>query len=232
MANVEYMKTYTAFSGSDIVATFNNQVIGELLGITYNVTREKAPMYTLGSVDPRGFTRGKRGIAGQLAFRVFDGDALMQAMKKANNNKVYGWGAYGMAMSSQVSNPLAIEEWNSKLTELLKTPEKDKDQKWLDSVSVLTRTIGALNHVFNAGLTGSQGTSLTHGYDAEYVDQIPPFDVTLSFLNEYGQSAVLNIYGVEILNEGSSFTIDDVSTERAMTYVARSISQMRKAEAK
>lgn len=57
-------KTYTSFSGADIKATFGNKVIGELQSITYSVTREKSPIFTMGSPDPRSFSRGKRGIAG------------------------------------------------------------------------------------------------------------------------------------------------------------------------
>lgn len=54
----QYTKTYTTFSGCDIVATFGNTVIGELQAITYSVSREKAPIYTLGSAEPRSFSRG------------------------------------------------------------------------------------------------------------------------------------------------------------------------------
>lgn len=36
-ATSEYTKTYTSFSGCDIVATFNDKIIGELQGITYSV---------------------------------------------------------------------------------------------------------------------------------------------------------------------------------------------------
>ena len=35
----EYTKTYTSFSGCDIVCTFGNYVIGELQGLTYSVQR-------------------------------------------------------------------------------------------------------------------------------------------------------------------------------------------------
>lgn len=35
----EYTKTYTSFSGCDIVACFNGKVIGELQAITYSITR-------------------------------------------------------------------------------------------------------------------------------------------------------------------------------------------------
>ena len=40
----EYTKTYTSFSGCDIVANFGGHVVGELQAITYAVKREKAPI--------------------------------------------------------------------------------------------------------------------------------------------------------------------------------------------
>lgn len=39
-----YKNTYTTFSGCDIVASFGATIIGELQGISYSVTREKAPV--------------------------------------------------------------------------------------------------------------------------------------------------------------------------------------------
>lgn len=56
-----------------------------------------------------------------------------------------------------------------------------------------------------------------------YVDQIPPFDAVVVAANEYGQAAQMRIYGIEILNEGSGFSIDDIVIENQMTYVARTI---------
>lgn len=55
----QYRKTFTSFSGADIVATFGGKVIGELQQISYSVSREKAPVYTLGSSNPRSFSRGR-----------------------------------------------------------------------------------------------------------------------------------------------------------------------------
>ena len=40
----EYTRSYNSFSGVDIKATFGGQVIGELQGVSYSVTREKAPI--------------------------------------------------------------------------------------------------------------------------------------------------------------------------------------------
>ncbi len=59
-----------------------------------------------------------------------------------------------------------------------------------------------------------------------YADQIPPFDITITFANEYGQGAVRSIYGVELLNEGSGASMDDIVIEETMTYVAREIGPM------
>ncbi len=72
---------------------------------------------------------------------------------------------------------------------------------------------------FDAGNLGDNYT--VRG--AWYVDQLPPFDVTIVAANEYGRAATMRIYGVEILNEGSGFSIDDIVIENQMTYVCRTI---------
>lgn len=80
------------------------------------------------------------------------------------------------------------------------------------------------------GLDSQNIPSPADGYymDAEsyYADEIPPFDITINFANEYGQRALLRIYGVELLNEGMGLSIDDISTEKALTFVAREIGHM------
>lgn len=146
------------------------------------------------SPDPRSFSRGKRGIAGNLVFSVFDRDALVEELRE---NKVYGWArmtpTHTYADSETVRD---MAEWNAAMTEQAAS---------------------------GGGLSGIYGS----GTDAVYVDEIPPFDVTITFANEYGQVAVMSIIGVEILNEGSGMSIDDIVTERAMTYVARQIKHIR-----
>lgn len=59
-----------------------------------------------------------------------------------------------------------------------------------------------------------------------YADMIPPFDVTLTFANEYGQAAFQKIYDVEILDEQSGVSVDSIVMERAMSYIARRISSL------
>lgn len=78
----QYARTFNSFSGIDIIPVFDGNPIGECQGISYSVSREKAPLYTLGSPNPRSFSRGKRGIAGAVVFLVFDRSALFESMKE------------------------------------------------------------------------------------------------------------------------------------------------------
>lgn len=55
---------------------------------------------------------------------------------------------------------------------------------------------------------------------AYLVDELPPFDITLSFANEYGYRGRLVIYGVRLLNEGQVMSINDVFTENTYQFFA------------
>lgn len=57
-------------------------------------------------------------------------------------------------------------------------------------------------------------------------DELPPFDINISFLNEYGNAATLNLYGVHILTEGQTMSIEDMITENTMQYIAMDIDLM------
>ncbi len=50
--------------------------------LSYSVSREKAPIYTLGSPDVRSFSRNKRGIAGSMIWVNFDRHGLLNLVHK------------------------------------------------------------------------------------------------------------------------------------------------------
>lgn len=60
-------------------------------------------------------------------------------------------------------------------------------------------------------------------YFAPLADMLPPFDIVLSFMNEYGIASKLKIFGVTIVDEGQTVSIDDLITEQTYTYMARGI---------
>lgn len=126
--------------------------LGELQTISYSIHRENSPIRTLGHVNPRGFVKGSRTIAGSLIFTVFNEYAFyrIKQFKQALLNKNY----------------------------------------------------------------------------APVADMLPPFDVVLTFFNEYGLAAKMKLYGITIVDEGQTMSIDDLITEQTYTYMARGIQPM------
>lgn len=173
-----WTQTYTSFGGCDIVALIEDAVIGNLQGISYSVTREKAPIYTMGRADPVSFSRGKRGIAGSMVFTNFDREALFDVMGKK----------YGVNLQYYKKN--------------FDLPAGGKTIELEDSVA---------NGNFSSPTT------------ANYADQIPPFNVTITAANEYGQAMMMGLFGVELLNQGQGVSVDDMVTETQFTFIARAI---------
>lgn len=64
------------------------------------------------------------------------------------------------------------------------------------------------------------------GFFAPLADMLPPFDIVLSFFNEYGNAAKMKIYGVTIVDEGQTVSIDDLLIEQTYTFMARGIQPM------
>jgi hypothetical protein len=207
MANMsasEYMKTYTTFGGCDIVPTFNGKVIGEIQAITYSLTREKVPVYTMGSAEPRSFSRGKRGIAGNLVFISFNRDALLAELGDKSISK-YKANDPAWLKDQGAAQFISIEQWDHYMSNLANS----------DGTSGEVGIIGDTKHL------------VTDEAKPKYADEILPFDITISLANEYGNKAVTVIYGVEILNEGIGFSVDAPTSERAYTFVARSVDTMK-----
>ena len=196
---------FNSFSGVDIKAVFGNQVIGELQAISYSISREKAPLYTMGSADCRAYSRGKRGIAGTLIFLMFDRHAFLGYF--GNLNKAGEGGTNGVPENYK--------------------PYLDKDEISMGALSGEDlRSTDSLNYVSPGEITGTAAsiqTLATNDRASFFSDQVLPFDVTLAAANEYGALAIMRIYGCEILNEGYGVSIDDIVSEQQMSYVARTI---------
>jgi len=180
-------QTYNSSSGCDIVATLDGVLLGNLNGISFSTTREKAPIYVMGSVDAVSFGRGKRGHAGSLIFTNFDRHAMYDIMEGA-----FATGA-----------------------------DQDKQRYWYWKKQTDIPAGGRSKLI---GTTFNDLTALgIELAQPNYSDQVPPFTITLTSMNEYGNVSVMHILGVELINEGSGVSIDDIVTETQMTFVARAI---------
>ena len=117
------IQTLTSFSGADLVATFANQVVGELQQISWAVQRDKAPVFTCGSPDARSFARGKRGLAGSMVFAVFDHDSLVATLQRVWNeiapSAMFTAAANGnkSALNEDFRDALDMIRWNQTVTD-------------------------------------------------------------------------------------------------------------------
>jgi hypothetical protein len=180
-------QTYNSNSGCDIVATLDGVLLGNLNGISFSTTREKAPIYVMGSVDAVSFGRGKRGHAGSLIFTNFDRHALFDIMEGKFTSGTF---------------------------------EKKRYWYWKKKTDIPAGGRSTFLEGSDFSDLSSLGIELSQ---PNYSDQIPPFTITLTGMNEYGNINVMNILGVELINEGSGVSIDDIVTETQMTFVARAI---------
>jgi hypothetical protein len=203
----EFTRGYNSFSGVDIKAVFGTKSIGTLQGISYSISREKAPVYTMGSADPRAFARGKRGIAGSLVFIQFDTEPLLEEM----------------------SNLRFISDVDDLRPEYQVGLTNPQTPTLVTAGAGSTAGPGGTGNA--PGVPAQQQESDLSGTVFSdqaasapwYPDQIPPFDIVLAAANEYGAVASMQVLGVELLNSGYGVSIDDIVSEHQYTYIAASV---------
>jgi hypothetical protein len=204
-----FTRGYNSFSGVDIKAVIGANVIGSIQGISYQVSREKAPIYTMGSADPRAFARGKRAIAGSLVFVQFDHEPLMYELANPD--------------PKQVTRRLYFL---SDIDDL--RPEYVAGETIPVAVTDVS-PVGAQSANVPGANIGQQESNITSaGSDQQkavpwYADQIPPFDVVLTAANEYGALSIMKILGCELMNSGYGVSIDDIVSEHSYTYIAHGL---------
>lgn len=200
-----FTRGYNSFSGVDIKAVFAGKSIGSLQGISYSVSREKAPIYTMGSPDPRAFARGKRGIAGSLVFIQFDTEPLLYEMTDPKN------GGESMKFISDTDDLMPQYVWGQVSTDFTQTGVAPVGE---NSPNFAGASVGQQESDITT-VTGDQKAAIPW-----LADQLPPFDVVLSAANEYGGLALMKILGCEIMNGGYGVSVDDIVSEHSYTYIA------------
>ena len=68
--------------------------------------------------------------------------------------------------------------------------------------------------------------TLDHSAPSLLPDQLPPLDLSIVFVNEYGSQSKMAIYGVEFVNDGVTYSIEDLLTEQVINFMARDIDIM------
>jgi hypothetical protein len=229
-SSLDLTKTFTSFAGVDIKVILNGHHAGSMQAISYAIQREKAPIYVMGTVDPISFSRGKRGIAGTMISLMMNYHMLYSnsfEREAAYLDKGEIFGEYVRKEDGGRNQDINDATKEGELyRELLGSgtrggPGTGRDQKF----DLGTQTPNRLN-INEQQITDYAESDLASNYQVAkvfYMDQILPFDVVIHAANEYGHTAQMRLFGCEILNEGSGFSIDDMVIENQMTYVCRTL---------
>ncbi len=223
---------FQSLSGSEIHAVFGNLKFADIQMIKYASSRQKAPVYTMGSADLRAIARGPRSINGALIFSHLSKQNLVEKMgeagykvflsndETANYNSAYKkQGAAGTAGDANTLKRQALRA---------------------------SGTIANYGAVSKNGLSADAGTfdPFAVGEDiyklsnfgqvqsAFLADQLPPFDITLVGIPETAAQGLLDktykpqslvLRGVEFVSEASGTSIEDLVIEKQMSFLARSL---------
>lgn len=200
-SDADAMRTWSSIGGCDIIAVFNGVECGTIQALSVSVSREKMPNYTMGRADPVGFSRGKRGIAGSMVGIVFNQSWLMHTIRgNTTKRSAAEAGLTFWASKREYRQFLRLTSAAARNAELA-----DETNRALDA--------GGSNGdvVFYTGRTRQQ---------AWYADQILPFNIVITGANEYGGGVAKSVVGVEILNEATGVSVDDIMIDESHTYIA------------
>jgi hypothetical protein len=82
---------------------------------------------------------------------------------------------------------------------------------------ILTKFVAdALIRFLQSGMIGDTSKDTTYSK----IDQLPPFNLTLLFFNEYGYESYQRILGIELVTDGSTYSIQDMLSEQTISYIA------------
>ena len=146
-SGIKAMLEFPNETGTAIGIHLSKQLI-ELTTISVSIHRVKTPAVAMGYINPKGFARGRRCIAGTLIFNKFTKDVLAEF-----------------------------------LTSKAFTSDLSKDTNF------------------------------------SKVDQLPAFNLTLLFEDEYGNTSYQRLLGVELVTSGDVYSIQEMLSEQTISFV-------------
>jgi len=228
------VSTYTTFSGIDITAIFDNLVMATLSGLATSLTREKVPVYTFGSANARSISRGKRACAGSMQFTLFDRDSFynmfldeshfyyahadeVNYLTNPINIAAFVGTFFPASAANNFAGPTGLSGGDTLVGGARDTQFTAAGPQNRNSVD---NRAGQSFGVAGANAANGVAGALSVRRAAQHADQVYPFDITMAAQNEYGRASSCAIIGVEIINEGGGVSVDDITNEQQMTYIA------------
>jgi hypothetical protein len=213
------------FSGCDVTAmirlpayksgtkTFNQEKvfqIGTLQTISISTYNAKSPVKAVGFKNPVAIARGGRTIAGtlifnQLHYHVFDENnwpSMTSVLDEGLLTYSAGSVDYVLPKAKFVRDENAPKEQTAEL-----------EKEFLDGLVIREKLKKQWDFSWDTSLMG----------DRMKPSDMPPFDIVILMVNELGQVGKIILYGVEIVHDSQTLSVEDIYTEAQYQYIARDI---------
>lgn len=197
-------EVFQSYTGTDINATISvrtasgakkTKLIGTLASITVSTVREVAPLYVMGRTNYVTVAKGKRSISGTMVFTVFDRDPLVRDIIDPSDlaELKSQWSALSSLASSTAGTGFQL---SSEMSKIMQSME--------------------------AQIQATQSLRAVVGQQAiQYPDQLAPFDVTLSFVNDQGSGSVAAVRQISVISSGWGASMHDMESDQVFQYIAR-----------
>ena len=196
-------------AGSMVFAVFDHDTLVEAL---QSVWDQIAPSAMFTAAGNKGASRYSENFQNALDMIKWN-DTVTSTALEGDNRDGYGF-SYGADASGDYTNQISAQTTsgsNNKPSFKSNGFVNQDPDAWTDSENTIN---------VPAGFTPIRGG------DVIYADTLPPFDITLTFASEYGNTAFQKIYDVDILNESSGASVDTVVMSRQVTWIARRLSPL------
>lgn len=209
-------------AGSMTFAVFDHDSLVEALQSVWDQIAPVAMFTAAGNLGASRYSEDFSSVLGMIKWNnkttaVANGDDdEAGSVGVINNGDRNGWGfSFGSAGSSTYTNEIKAQTAHGSNNQ----PPDPTESGYISQDPSLWENSNDMINV-------PAGFAPIRGENVVYADTLPPFDVTLTFASEYGNTAFQKIYDVEILNESSGASVDTVVMSRQMTWIARRISPL------
>lgn len=220
----------TSFSGADIRAIMHRpgyrienaakehdaypnaegqvQEFGSIQTLSVSTFREKNPVRSLGFQNVMGYTRGNRTVGGRLIFALLDTHPF-------NDNGFNPHAESTPGKSGILRSTSGVLDAHVFLDDLFADVEEDN---FTTPARKGTEVIIGRKHQYDFTWDSQLFGELM------FPDEMPPFDIIVTFVNEAGGAGKIVLHGVDIMGESMVLSIEDLFTEVQYDYVARGMS--------
>lgn len=203
----------SAFSGSDLQMWFNDIPVAHVNSITCTINREIIGLYGMGTPDPLTMIKGKRAIVGSMTLTQFDKDAILYEV-------------FNLHKGNPLSQADLIKD--SDVYKLVTSTPNDQ----VDANGVIAKgyqyfpdtvfSNDGISQLTNPNLDNRIAESVRFMRDRyiNYIDELPPINVTIVGANDSGAAAFSNIFGIHFAQQTVGFSMNDLMTPTTYSFTA------------